>query len=132
MAVYTRQIETARRLITQKGQSIVVRHNTTVFDPATPWIPDSSGVVDHVAVAVFFPMTKDRHETVRELSDGVDITGSVWAMVAQFDATPSVGDVVLRNGVELQVLYVNTLSPNGEVIYHEVYMSGDVAESFGG
>lgn len=121
---FSRQRATALKLITKYGQDVQINQ---ISGENEDWNSASESSVPHTVAAVFFTMTKDKHETARLA--GYDLTGSVYAMCPPFGYVPKPGDTLLRSGVSLTIEYVNTLAVNGEVIYHDVYLNGDVPKS---
>jgi hypothetical protein len=124
---YARERAKAIEIIKRKGQPVVIRVAPTI---GTTWAETgSSEPVDHPTDAAFFPNTRTNYETAR--LKGFELKGSVYALIPYLAVIPKPGDRVVRNGVELNIEMVNSLSVNGEVLLHEVYLNGDINKSQG-
>ena len=121
---YARQRDTAARLISKYGQPVQVYR---VQDENVDWMPGAETITTYDTNAVFFTITKERYETAR--LSGYELTGSVYAMCPAFGYIPKPGDSVFRSGVKLVVEYTDALAVNGEIVYVEIYLKGDVPAS---
>jgi hypothetical protein len=120
---YSRQRQTAQRLIDKAGQEIQIE---TISSDGN-WNNPEGSSVPFQTVGVFFPITKEKHESI--MLKGHDLSGSVYVMVPPFGGIASPGDYVIRSGEKLIVDYADVFSVNGEVIFHEIYLKGDVSAS---
>jgi len=120
MGVYDRQIATAKRLISQKGQSVTWRQlaDGAPVDSSKPWKPSAATPTDNPVSIVFLPPLKENQELIRYLKGTEVPTGSVSGLMPAVTFAPAAKDVVIRNSVELVVKSIDPLSPNGEIILY--------------
>jgi len=134
MAGYERQIAGAKRTIAKKGQVVTWRiRNTGTTDPAevagaTKWrpkaVPDTEPDDRSVSI-VFFPITKEKFESLRAM--GVELTtGAQMGLMGAVDFEPSQKDAVLRGGVLMPIETIDVLAPNGDAILYEIVFKSAV------
>lgn len=121
MARFDRQIAVALRLIAKNGEPITWRTQTDpVVDPATPWSPQPSIVVDNTATICFLPVERVSMESFSHMLRTEVPKGLVLGYMGQVAFEPNIKDVVLRHGKELRVMNIDVLSPNGQFILYTV------------
>lgn len=115
MGVYDRAIETAARLIREKGEVCQWRV-PGVSSPAedTPWINTEPADTLSPASIVFLPSSNPLFQMMR----GTEvISGKEYGLMAAQTFTPKVGDTVQRkDGSIFTILEATPLAPNGDVI----------------
>lgn len=117
MGVYDRLISTATRMINQKGQSAIWRSivNDTPVNPDKPW-EVSTVTTDNPVKIVFLPIEEiGRYFTNYRKNTEVP-TGNLAGYMAQVSFTPTLKDVVIRDGNELTIVNLTEYNPNGESI----------------
>lgn len=122
MGTYDRQIATAARLIKAKGQSVTWRQVTdgSPADAGKPWIPGATANTDHTVDMVFLPEDRRDYEFLFAMS-GMEVpTGKLTALMPAVGFTPSIKDVVIRDGVKYGIRTIDPLAPNGQVILYTV------------
>jgi len=127
---YKSLVETAKRMILEKGQSSNViwktRTNDTPSDPSMPWNGVAEIETEHSVSIIFLPNERYGRELYRYLADTTDVpVGNLLGFMAQVDFTPSLKDVVVRDGVELPILSFNAYDPDGSgVILYVIEFDG--------
>lgn len=122
MAQFDRSIATAKRLIAKYGQAVTWRQITDVLpDPNEPWNPGEPEIVNNTVVIAFLPVGKEQLETLR-LRPGTEVpkVSEMGYMFGGVEFEPNMKDVVVRNGVELSIVYIDELHPNGQEILYTV------------
>lgn len=122
MGKFDRQIATAARLIKENGQLVTWRQVTdgTPADSAEPWKPGAPTTVDNSVYIVFLPEDRRDAEFLRALA-GTDIPkGKLVGLMAAQSFTPTLKDVVIRDGVTLGVRTLDPLAPNGQIILYTI------------
>lgn len=135
MGRYDRQIASAQRLIKKYGKLTTWRSHvegvTTEAEApgATPWRPKaglSNGSPSYQVTVVFFPIGKEKRESLSEM--GIELTSG--AQIGYMPAVPFVPaqkDTILRNGVYMPVEHIEVLAPNDdEPILYEFVVQGPV------
>lgn len=123
MAVYSRQIVTAQRMIAAKGE-LATWYYRGAPGGGKPGKPAERPRLPHPVQIVFFP-TPRRSDQTRE--DGTEVkAGGLMGYMGQVPFAPSNGDTVERaNGEKLTVKLDNgieEINPNGEgVILYTIY-----------
>lgn len=122
MARFDRQIQTALRLIAKNGEKVVWRQVTegAPSDPSQPWNPGAPSNVDSDATICFLPVNKETRETFTFLRGTEVPKGSVLGYMGNVPFEPNLKDVVIRDGKELRISYIDLLSPNGQKILYTV------------
>jgi hypothetical protein len=127
MGVFDRATATALRLIKKNGQSVVWRSNFdgSPIDSLKPWNKSDVTPTDNNTVIVFLPIGArvERSTQRTQESDNV-FTGYQYGYMGKVSFPISIKDVVIRNGIELRIKSIDTLSPNGEQILHEIEFEG--------
>jgi hypothetical protein len=122
MAVYSRQIASAKKLILKYGQNVTWRKlvNGSPVDINQPWKPTSGTVTDYTVSIAFFTTSKMNNETQTYVK-GTDIQkGSIIGYMAAVEFAPNPNDVVIRDGEQLVVEAFDVLNVNGEIIIYEL------------
>lgn len=122
MGTFDRQIATAKRLIEKNGQKITWRKLAkTTPDTDKPWIVEEDGETDYDNISiVFLPNNRQNNELIRYIT-GTEVTcGNVQGLMWGVPFTPSADDIVIRDGIELRIKSIDTLSPNGQIILHTI------------
>lgn len=134
MAGYERQIASAKKLIAKRGQVVSWRiraEGTTdagEVTGATKWRPKAvpAGTPDDRPVSiVFFPITKEKFESLRAM--GVELTrGAQMGYMGAVDFEPSQKDAVLRAGVLMPIETIDVIAPNGDAVLYEIVFKSAV------
>lgn len=125
MARFDRQIATALRLIQKNGQLVKWRQLQREDDPNNPAAVIENDPVDHDVYICFLPVNKDTKEFIAYLRGTNDVKiGSVIGLMGNVSFTPDAADYVLRDGVTLEILNIDLLSPNGQKILYTVEFKG--------
>lgn len=125
MATYTRQINTALRLIQQKGRAVnIARESYGTYDPATQQTT-SSGTTNLSLYGVTLPATTNKIEQFEfTFSDRGSLVSKEirYIICAAKDATftPQEGDIITVDGDDFHILGMTRLSPNGEDIIYKM------------
>lgn len=117
--VFASQINVARDLINEFGQSVVWRcFSGYSIDPEKPWEAGSGSFTDHTVKVVFFPENRENyrvHQTTGDVQEGHE---KIYLTVDTF--TPTLQDIIIRAGHTYTVRYIDRLNPNGEQILYTV------------
>lgn len=116
MAVYTRQVATAKRLIAKYGQFCQwVKPAAEVEDPDSPWNNGAGEPVVYEKIKLaFFPNPK--HSLSRAMGNEVQVGGSI-AYMAAVNFVPSLEDKIIKaDGSPATITYIDKIAPNGEPI----------------
>lgn len=120
MARFDRQIQTALRLIAKNGQNVAWRIITDTSNPSQPWNPGEPTTDDKPVKICFLPVDKQTYESIA-FRAGTDIPKvSVLGYMGAVNFEPNLKDVVIRDGVELRIAYIDKLAPNGQNILYTV------------
>ena len=122
MGVFDRQVATALRLISEKGQTVtwVKKANPVFADPNKPWIKTDGSDVSYSVKVVFFPIYRDLKENQAVMDYTRREVGAEMCFMGQVSFNPELSDILIRDGVSLIVKNIDTIRPNGEVILHEI------------
>lgn len=123
MARFDAQVKTALRLIEKNGQGVtwrIVRDEAPV-DASKPWKPTNDATPVEKNVTICF-LTVDRmtFETLSFMDNGEVPQGAVMGYMGAVDFAPSLKDVVIRDGKELRIHYIDELKPNGQTILYKM------------
>lgn len=125
MARFDRQIATALRLIKKNGQLVQWRQLQRTENPAEPGEVISAPPIDRNVYICFLPVDKDNKEFINYLRGTNEIKmGSLIGLMGQVSFTPDPADLVIRDGVTLEMFNVDLLSPNGQKILYTVEFKG--------
>ena len=121
MARFDAQIKTALRLIAKNGQSVkwrIVRDGAPV-DSSKPWKPSNPATpVENDVSICFLTIDRQTYETLSYMAGGEVPMGAVMGLMGAVDFEPSLKDVVIRDGKELQLFNIQELKPNGQTILY--------------
>lgn len=124
MAVYTRQIAAALRMIREKGESVTWRTAAaeTIADATKPWIvTNAAAAVDTTVSIVFLPLNAQTKQLLQYLSGAEVLTGQVYGLMGAEAIVPALtGTVIRTSGKVLAVKSIDPLEPNGEVILYTI------------
>lgn len=112
---YGRQIATAKRLISQKGQVATWREPADATpDPVKPWRSTENAAADHSVEIVTLP---DNSARFAALVGGTDVPeGTQIAYMGEVDFEPTVRGTVIIDGTPYRVTYLSPLAPDGTPI----------------
>ncbi len=123
VGVYDRQVAAAKRLIAAKGQAVTWRRlvDGSPTDPSKPWLPSAATTTDTAVSIVFLPMNRLGYESLTFMRDTEVPEGAYQGLMSgDVTFTPSIKDKVIRDGVQLEILNIDTLAPNGQAIIHTI------------
>ncbi len=126
MARFDRAIQTALRLIAKNGEKVKWRviDDAAAPDPSQPWNPGPATPEDKDVTICFLPVDRQTQETFNFIKGTEVPKGSVMGLMGNVPFEPNLKDVVIRNGVELRLAYIDVLSPNGQkVLYTMVFQA---------
>ena len=121
MGRYDRQIATAARLVSKYGQPVTWRRvaDGAPADPLKPWKPTAATNTDVTVDMVFVP--KGKNSEFLALMKGTEVPkGELVGYMAAQSFTPTLKDLVIRDGVALSVCSIDPIAPNGDVILYTV------------
>lgn len=112
---YGRQIATAKRLISQKGQAATWREPTdATADPDKPWHSSANAAADHSVEIVVLP---DNSARFAALMAGTDVPeGTQIAYMSAVNFEPTMRGTVIIDGKPNRVTYLSPLAPDGTPI----------------
>lgn len=123
MAIFDKQIRAVKKLIAKYGQEVtLISTSATIPDPSKPWEQTDSKVELKVMMIFLPPSVTGASLLGKELVEyikGSELKVSeLRAYMAPISIIPKVSDIVVRDGVELRIRALDTLNPNGQIIYH--------------
>lgn len=118
MARFDRQIALAQRLIKKNGQLVKWRSlPDPVTDPLKPWEGGTVVPVEHDVWICFVPVqTREDVKEFTYLSETEVQIGLTYGLMGNVPFEPTARDVVIRDGRELRMNWLDLLSPNGQKI----------------
>ncbi len=116
------EIETAQELIAENGQ-VCQWHKvvTTLVDAERPWLGGEDVPTVHNPSICFLPATDggSGFGITKFRNAGDDIPSfSTFGLMGAVEFDPQVGDKVLRDGVPLVIVAIDTLAPAEDPILH--------------
>jgi hypothetical protein len=121
MARFDRQIDMALRLIAKNGEHVTWR---TIGEPIAnvdePWNPVPAVTEDHDATICFLTVDRIMMETLSFQLGSEIPKGLVFGLMGHVDFEPNLKDVVIRHGKEYRIFNMDILSPNSQIILHEI------------
>lgn len=124
MALYDRQIETAKRMISKYGQSVTWRKRTEILeDDDKPWEPsegDEGSPVDATVSICFLPMDLQNKKLIQYMTGKEVATGFLVGLMGEVSFSVDIKDTVVRGSEVLKIASIDTLAPNGRPILHTV------------
>lgn len=120
MAVFSRQVASATRLIAKYGELVKWQQTTYTQPSETPWKQTESTPVQTNVSIVFLPVTRIGGETLRHMKGSEVSAGGMKGLMAANGFTPSIKDTVLRGSKLLRISTLTELNPNGESILWEI------------
>lgn len=125
MGQFDRQIETALRLIKKNGQQIVWRKTKPIVpDVDKPWLPTGDVEIEYTPFVCFLPLNRVGKEFIQSLGQSEAVSGTYYGLMGAQPFAPNLTDVVVRDGVELDINSIDILSPNGQIILYTVTING--------
>ena len=123
--VFNRQIETARRLITKNGQFVTLRQivDGVPADPDKPHEPGVSTFVDTQVKMVFFLESRVDQYSQNRVPEELTHKGVEYGLMANVNLNPDLKWVILREGLESRIIYINNLAPDGTPILWKIGMN---------
>jgi hypothetical protein len=114
MPVFSRQIETAKRLIKKKGQLVTWKKHTVQANNSEPWkVTDASPLTYPVFIVFLSQHTPEIHL----MQDTTIPEGKPKGLMASVNGfTPAIDDYVLRGTETYRVKSITPLNPNGEAV----------------
>jgi hypothetical protein len=123
MAVYSRQIATALRIIKAKGERCLwASRSAPTADPDKPWLSTPGTEVTYPDTPlVFFPLSRLWSDLLGYTKGTEVVSGSTYGIMPAVSFSPQLTDIVTRtDGSTLAPLSIEPLAPNGEVILYTI------------
>jgi len=120
MGVYDRQIASAIRQISAKGQSVTWRKhiNGAPLDPEKPWNGSALTTEEHIVSILFLPLNLQTKKFADYMSNSSIHMGGEGGFMAAVDFEPSIKDEVVRDGKTLTIENFDLIAPNGDPILY--------------
>lgn len=117
---YDRNIQTAARLITKFGESVIWNKRNVTSDPAKPWESNEAAPTEYPVKMVFLRSNGAGFaNALFKLIKGTDVPdGSVRALMAQTNFNPELTDLVDRNGTPLKPSVIDPVAPGGIIVMY--------------
>lgn len=123
MAVYSRQVQTAKRLIAKYGQKVtVVTKEFVIPDPLKPWDTELGNVVHEDIPVAFFNLNSRNMASLTTMVASEVPKGAHIAYMASVPFEVNLQTSFIRDGKPLSIYYLDTLAPNGEKILHTLVL----------
>lgn len=126
MGAYDEDITTALELIAEAGKPVVLVRLTESAPPANPWDNGTPAEVLEPAVAVFLNFSSKDVATRVGMKGAPEIDANhrkVLMPASGLLSAPTTKDVVRDEEGDWSIVYVNTLSPNGQDILHTLQVA---------
>jgi hypothetical protein len=124
MGQFDAQIALAQQAIKDNGQAVIWRQLNRTADVGEPW-KVASGNVDYSPFICFFPVNKQTRETLHYIAGSNELKdGSVIGLMGAVNFVPSLADVVIRDGKQLNIASIEVLAPNGQAILYTIEFKG--------
>lgn len=126
MGVYDEDIASALEMIAEAGKPVVLVRPAESAPPAQPWDNGTPAEVLEPAVAVFLNFSSKDVATRVGMAGAPEIDAShrkVLMPASPLTSPPTTHDVVRDETGDWAIVYVNTLSPNGQDILHTLQVS---------
>lgn len=121
MGQFDSAIAAAIRLIEKNGQTVTWRR---VIDGApaddTPWKPTAAALDEQDVKIVFLPENRVGFEFLALMQNSETPRGKLMGLMAAGDFVPTLKDVVVRDGVQLGLRYIDVLAPDGTPILYTI------------
>lgn len=128
MAQFDRQIATAQRLIAKYGQDVTWQTvvDGSPADPLKPWKPSEAADTQTTAKICFVPVRDNDWRKLLAYLKGTEVPAGKLAglMAGNVTFDPKLKDIVVRDGVTLNVSNIDLLSPNGQKILYILEFEG--------
>lgn len=130
MGEYDRSIAVALKLIKKKGQQIQwIQKSESIIDSAKPWNPSSGVETIYTPRMAFFPFDqgpapRGNREFLSNVGETEAFTGKFYGLMGLVNFVPNPKDVVMRDGVSLEINAIDLLSPNGQTVLWTVIFNG--------
>jgi hypothetical protein len=116
MSNYNRQIAQAAKMIKKFGQPVTWKQAAKTNDNTQPWKATSTDPTPYTVDMVFVRQNGFSRELYR-LIKGTDVlTGSTKGLMPSVPFTPTINDIVERNGATLKIAAIDCVAPSGEPI----------------
>lgn len=120
MARFDRAIAVAQRLIKKNGQLVTWRQvfDPVLTDPLKPWNGGASQSVDYSVYICFVPVfTREDVKTFKYVTANEVQFGKTYGLMAGgISFQPTARDVVVRDGKELRISWLDDLRPNNQSV----------------
>lgn len=122
MAMYDRQVQTAKRLIAKYGVPVPVSmHTITTPDPTKPWETEESIETGTFPVC-FLPVDKQTLSTL-SMMPGTEVpVGAVLGYMGAIPFNIDMTATIEHDGKTWAIHYMDKLAPNGRIILHTMVL----------
>ena len=125
MAQFDRQIASALRLIKKNGQKVQwLKEIANIPDPLKPWLPVGTTPIVYEPFIVFFPLDLQGKEFLFSLNGSEAVTGTYYGLMGNVNFEPNTSDIIVRDGIILDINSIDLLSPNGQKILYTIVFNG--------
>lgn len=128
MGQFDRQIATAQRLIAKYGQAVTWQtvNEGAPANPAQPWKSSAAADTPNDATICFVPVRDNDWRKLLAYLKGTEVPSGRLAglMAGNVSFEPKLKDVVVRDGVTLNVTNIDLISPNGQKILYILEFEG--------
>lgn len=123
MAMYDRQIATAKRLIKKYGVSTAVTYKTIATDPDKPWQTVETEITETVPVC-FLTLDAGSMKTL-SMAPGTEVpVGAVLAYMGAVGFKVDLTTTFQYDGKVWSMFWVDKLAPNGRPILYTMVLGG--------
>lgn len=126
--VFDRQIATAQRLIAKYGQDVTWQTvvDGAPADAAKPWKPAEATDTQTTTKVCFVAVRDNDWRKLLAYLKGTEVPVGRLAglMAGNVSFTPKLKDIVIRDGVTLNVTNIDLVSPNGQKILYILEFQG--------
>lgn len=118
MAVFSRQIQSAKRMIAKYGQKCKWVERASISEEENPWDQGEADPIIHTDVKIaFFPSALNGMATLARALNKDVIFGNSVAYMAAVNFKPKVTDTIIKaDGSPVTIENIQEINPNGESI----------------
>lgn len=126
MGQFDRQIATAQRLIAKYGQDVTWQTVVEATNGAQPWKGTTSADTPNTAKICFVPVRDNDWRKLLAYLKGTEVPSGKLAglMAGNVPFDPKLKDIVVRDGVTLNVTNIDLISPNGQKVLYILEFEG--------
>lgn len=118
-------IALATRLIAKNGQKVTWKQVKATSDVSEPWKQSATVNVNKTVSICFVPAKDNEWRKLLAYLKGTEVPmGRLAGLMAPVNFEIGLQDIVVRSGVDLRIVNIDTLQPNEQKVLHIVEFEG--------